>query len=90
MELADLARELYYDADGFRDTFVRASTDAPVKDWTGGVKYRDITFYGYPGRNLARLTRDAAILGLVLDAVAIVPLFLLASGIRWVVRGFRN
>jgi hypothetical protein len=38
--------------------------NAPIREWTGGLHYRDITDNGYPDRAVARLIRDAAMLRL--------------------------
>jgi len=88
-KIAALAHSLYYDADGFRETFIRASVEAPIKEWIS-YSYRDMTVYGYPRRDMLRIMRDAALLGPALVAAAIVPLFVVASAVRWVIHGFRK
>jgi hypothetical protein len=92
-KIAALAHRLYYDADGFRETFIRASVEAPIRERMGAYSsysYRDMTVYGYPPRDTLRIMGGAAVLGLALVAAAIVPLFVVASAVRWVIHGFRQ
>ncbi len=89
-ELAGLMQALYLNADAFRSTFVRASVEGPIRRDALGEPYRDILAFGHPARAHGSLLLNAAGLGALATAWLWIPVFLLASGIRWVIGGFRG
>ncbi len=81
--LSPLLRRSYFDAGGYRQTFLTASVESPIQlaglppwDFT----YREISAHGYPRRAIGRLTRDAAGIALVGTVAVLSALWL--RGVR--------
>lgn len=77
--LAPLLRRSYFDADGYRQTFLTASVESPIQlaglpPWD--FAYREINAHGYPRRAIGRLTRDAAGIALAGTAAILAALSL--------------
>ena len=95
-----LLGSLYYRTDTeLRRRFVEASAlseeELPVETRRQDsvlapiVSYRDLSTVVHPSTNWILLLRDISLLALALSAVVALPLFGIATLIRWVVRGFR-
>lgn len=89
-ELRPILDDLYFEEEPFRSEFIRLSSDAPIKEWSttdGPLRYRDLSS-ARPDKKRGVIARDGALWGLGLLALVMVPVLVVATTVRWVVRGF--
>lgn len=88
-ELADLSKQVYIDVTRFRALFIRASVEGPIdRDQHG--PYRNMWAFGLPPSDHGRRILQAAVLAVPVTALILLPVFLLSTGVRWVLAGFRG
>jgi hypothetical protein len=102
-ELRGLAGGLSVDVERFRQDFIKTALlpleEAPIKTWYNPIDsriypkeviYRDLFSHAWPRINMGRIWFDAALLAPVIGTLLTVPLVIVASTIRWVIRGFHG
>lgn len=91
-------RDAYYRVEPLRADFLRSAVltleEAPIRVWRDPPAppraYRDLTRQIVPRLDVIPFVRDVTLIAGMLLVALLVPAFVVASAIRWIVRGFRD